>query len=66
MLKFTGLLAEQLLGKDLSYQQFVKLVELLRLFFLDWLTITFRGYFISTLILVFSFAHVLPLQVQYV
>lgn len=33
MLKFTGLLAEQLLGKDLSYQQFVKLVELLRLFF---------------------------------
>lgn len=33
MLKFTGLLAEQLLGKDLPYQQFVKLVELLRLFF---------------------------------
>jgi len=65
MLKFTGLLAEQLLGKDLSYQQFVKLVELLRLY-LDCLTITFRGYSISTLILVFSFAHVLPLQVQYV
>ena len=58
MLKFTGLLAELLV-------QFVKFVELLRLD-LKVLQILLEVTFISTMIFVFSFALVLPLQVQYV